>query len=148
MSLRDTLFRAEIQSDIFYIKRVIKLLGNNIRVVISKLTLVLPDDCVLSLDLNSKDAAFNLIVGLEEEFVLDTGAEDGVDDIEFTGDEYIESTDDLNVLLIFCDFTVEVDMLRGDDLSGLRNKGNDLSPRISRSSKDFSFFLIKCNNVV
>ena len=116
--------------------------------VISKLTLVLPDDCVLSLDLNSNDAAFNLTVGLEEEFVLDTGAEDGVDDIEFTGDEYIESTDDLNLLLICCDFTVEVDMLRGDDLSGLRNKGNDFSPRISRSSKDFSFFLIKCNNVV
>ena len=117
-------------------------------VAISKLILVVPDDCVLSFALNSKDAAFNLIVGLEEEFVLDTGAEDGVDDIEFTGDEYIESTDDLNVLLECCDFTVDVDMLRGDDLSGLRNEGNDFSPRISRSSNDFSFFLIKCNNVV
>ena len=109
---------------------------------ISKSTLVLPDDCVLSFDLNSKDAAFNLIVGLEEEFVLDTGADDGVDDIEFTGDEYIESTDDLNVLLECCDFTVDVDMLRGDDLSGLRNEGNDIPPRMSRSSNDFSFFLI------
>ena len=144
MSLRDTLFRAEIQMICLH-QKIIEIVK---KVVNSKLTLVLPDDCVLSLALNSKDAAFNLIVGLEEEFVLDTGAEDGVDDIEFTGDEYIESTDDLNVLLECCDFTVEVDMLRGDDLSGLRNEGNDFSPRISRSSNGFSFFLIKCNNVL
>ena len=109
---------------------------------ISKSTLVLPDDCVLSFALNSKDAAFNLIVGLEEDFVLDTGADDGVEDIEFTGDEYTESTDDLNVLLECCDFTVDVDMLRGCDLSGLRNEENEFSPRISRSLNDFSFFLI------
>ena len=84
VSLRDTLFRAEIQMICLH-QKIIEIVKKQL--VNSKLTLVLPDDCVLSLALNSKDAAFNLIVGLEEEFVLDTGAEDGVDDIAFTGDE-------------------------------------------------------------